>query len=131
MTTLSLVLSQELQSMCKEKKITLPKSYFVHGDWSDGDFGIFITEREDDDGEITMLAPAYLLCELLAWLPAQMQDKYGNYILQVSKPDNGYDVGYNKDYADTPSFATYWDPNPCNAAGKLLIWLIKEGIING
>ena len=134
MTTLSLELSKELQSVCKEKNIEMHESYLYW--WKDcqeahkGFPPVFEISHEQPDHGWQPIAPACTLCELLAWLPSKMKDRYATYILQVTKIDDGYDVGYNKDYADSPAFATYCDlTNPCDACGKLLIWLIKEGLI--
>lgn len=124
MTTLSLDLAKELQSVCKEKNITMPPAYNFQSFIMGG-----LKHSVSSSGLTTHKINFYTLDELLLWLPNKMQDKYGDYVLQVTKIDGGYDVGYNKDYANTPSFATEWDPNPCNAAGKLLIYLIQEGII--
>ena len=130
MTTLSLDLAQELQSVCKEKNIEMPESWWLFCDMGDEVKTISSEAIEDTSLEGRVIAPAFLLDELLEWLPSKMKDKYGTYMLQVTKIDEGYDVGYNKDYADCPAFATYWDlTNPCDACGKLLIWLIKENLL--
>lgn len=120
MTTLSLELSKELQSVCKEKNITMPESEFYwYADRIAKDVYVSHTEQYHHD---LLIAPAYTLDELLEWLFAKT-----NYISIKSdiSPKKGWTA-----WCEVKGRMVYQeDPNPVNAACKLLIWLIKEGLI--
>jgi len=125
MTTLSLDLAQELQSVCKEKNVEMPESYF-------GWFYQEITETYivmTGHGSLSeYIAPAYLLCELLEWLPKSIEVEGVIYekTLLFSYTQNQYEASY---LHGMHLMIYFYDPNPCDACGKLLIWLIKENLL--
>ena len=136
MTTIDLELAQELQSVCKEKGIELPDHYW----------GWFYQEITESNILLPMftntlseyLAPAYTLDELLEWLPEYIQiddgddkndfDVYYRGLNWSIDPD-GWVAEYKAYMYHSNSYITEFDPNPANAACKLLIWLIKKGFI--
>ena len=126
MTTLSLELSKELQSVCKEKHIEMPESYLSY-------FYQEITESVVRMAThiITLseyLAPAYTLDELLEWLPKHIEQDGRVYekTLLFSYIQNQYEASY---LHGMHLMVYHYDPNPCDACGKLLIWLIKENLL--
>lgn len=137
MTTLSLELSKELQSVCKEKHIEMPESYLSY-------FYQEITESVVRMAThiITLseyLAPAYTLDELLEWLPRDIDIKngYGANFLTITTFNQDEFIalyyGYSNEYFYPNNYqlknCCTHDPNPCDACGKLLIWLIKENLL--
>ena len=155
MTTISLELAKELQSICKEKGIELPDHYW----------GWFYQEITETNVLLPMfsntlseyLAPAYTLDELLEWLPELITRKewfsyyddptdeterevYYDFILHKKDKDiyraiytwslNDYDEDTNdEEYGNKEYLKFFDDSNSANAACKLLIWLIKNGLI--
>lgn len=132
MKTISLELAKELQQICKEKNITMPESELVWMPYKDIVVGrkgthrhyfnpAFISENyrdliKDDWHK------AYTLDELLEWLPKKIKVDYRFHLTTTSF--NQYMVYYDK-HTNTIE----QDPNPTNACAKLLIWLLKEGLI--
>lgn len=138
MKTISLELAKELQQICKEKNITMPESELVWMPYKDIVVGrkgthrhyfnpAFISENyrdliKDDWHK------AYTLDELLEWLPREiMIGRWSCGMTVASHWDNktwiaGYEYNSKFWLNDT-------DPNPTNSCAKLLIWLLKEGLI--
>jgi hypothetical protein len=119
MKTIDLELAKELQQICKEKGIELPESYF-------GWYYQEITETYivmTGHGTLSeYIAPDYTLDELLEWLFAK-----ANYISIKSdiSPKKGWTA-----WCEVKGWMVYQeDPNPTNACAKLLIYLIKKGLI--
>ncbi len=135
MTTIDLELAKELQSVCKEKGITMPESYFSHYEDNSG-YSYITLEREKVRDRF--VAPAYTLDELLEWLPKTIigglhfpKTGVREFRWKLSpnmKHPETYDIGYYE--YDGYRTIIVDTPNPANAACKLLIWLIKEGLIN-
>ena len=135
MTTLSLDLAQELQSVCKEKNIEMPESYFYW--WKDcqeahkGNPPVFEISHEQPDHGWQPIAPAYTLDELLSWLVSLQKEcvkkddsNFVDYRFEIC-----YDFKANDFVMCDYICKDIHDPNPCDACGKMLIWLIKEGLI--
>jgi hypothetical protein len=134
MKTIDLDLAEELQSLCKEKNITMPESELVWMPYKDIVVGrkgthrhyfnpAFISENyrdliKDDWHK------AYTLDELMEWLPLSIYTERLR-LLNLDKGNDGYGIGYGYEF-DSGVFV---EENPANAACKLLIWLIKEGLI--
>jgi hypothetical protein len=122
MTTIDLELAKELKEICKEKGIELPESELIWYRSANGD--IYATWFKS---KYNVLAPAYTLDELLGILslypPYEVDLSYqhtdGNGV--VCKDWTALFEIHGIDYCES-------DPNPANAACKLLIWLIKEGL---
>lgn len=135
MTTLSLDLAKELQIACKAKGITMPESYFMHttmgvypkasAERRQSETPVFLSNHMNTFG---ILAPAYTLCELLEWLPKHIEQDGRVYekTLLFSYIQNQYEASY---LHGMHLMIYFYDPNPCDACGKLLIWIIKEGLI--
>lgn len=132
MKTIDLDLAKELQSVCKEKNITMPRAFFYHYKTSTG----YEVSCMRDEWEA--ISPAYTLDELLEWLPHRIKHeehkKY--YFLEMAKYNNGYNFIYqvfdsymDDTYYEFHKLQEYGDSNPANAACKLLIWLIKENLL--
>ena len=130
MTTVDLELAQELQSVCEEKGIELPDHYW----------GWFYQEITESNILLPMftntlseyLAPAYTLDELLELLPKTIPSRgmvreYRWRLTPNMYNYETYDIGYY-DHEGCRMVITD-NPNPANAACKLLIWLIKKGFI--
>jgi hypothetical protein len=120
MKTISLELAQELQQICKEKGIELPESEFTYVDC----FSLGAGRKETCNLNCydTILAPDYTLDELMEWLFAKT-----NYISIKSdiSPKKGWTA-----WCEVKGWMVYQeDPNPTNACAKLLIYLIKKGLI--
>ena len=136
MTTLSLELSKELQSVCKEKNIEMHESYFYW--WKDcqeahkGNPPVFEISHEQPDHGWQPIAPAYTLDELLEWLPNKIEKGTATYFKTLMHNYNKEYLAYYDDgncgWIPSSSFFQF-DPNPCDACGKLLIWLVKEGYV--
>lgn len=148
MKTIDLELAKELQQICKEKGITMPESELVWMPYKDIVVGrkgthrhyfnpAFISENYRDIIKDDW-HKAYTLDELLEWLPHRIKHeehkKY--YFLEMAKYNNGYNFIYQvfDSYMDDTYYEFHklqecGDTNPANAACKLLIWLIKEGLI--
>jgi len=120
MTTLSLELAKELQQICKEKNIPMPESRFY---WHYNAFCHYVVV--ENCSPFPKSLPAYTLDELLEWLPEYIYEGLTYELLRFKKKENGYDAYYEYN----SQFNCYSDPNPCDACGKLLIWLLKEGLI--
>lgn len=127
MKTIDLSNAKELQSVCAEKDITMPESEFKHSRCG-GSYYVFSTsstQRHDED-----IAPAYTLDELLSWLslqpPSEVTLSYQHIDNDglVCKDWTAWFEIHGIDYCKS-------DPNPVNAACKLLIWLIKKRMIGG
>lgn len=138
MKTIDLDLAEELQSLCKEKNITMPESELVWMPYKDIVVGrkgthrhyfnpAFISENyrdliKDDWHK------AYTLDELLEWMPREiMIGRWSCGMTVASHLDNktwiaGYEYNSKFWLNDT-------DPNPTNACAKLLIWLIKKNLL--
>jgi len=126
MKTLSLELSKELTELCKSKGIAMPDSYFN-----------FLIEGESEDASF----PEYSLDELLDWLPEKSNYNSNEDIGIMTVSTRGkrfkekgitWFCGYYVEKS-TPE-QSYWsyctfDNEPVNAAGQLLINLIKEGYL--
>jgi hypothetical protein len=148
MKTIDLELAKELQQICKEKGITMRESfhawrmnsnvymsgkreYFLYQNFAYQHPELTPPEPEKVDG--IKIIRAYTLDELLEWLPRVIQ-KNGNFYeqtLQFSRTLNTYRANYDCEYDDVVLLLTdsCWHPNPTNACAKLLIYLIKEGLI--
>lgn len=129
MKTIDLNLAQELQSVCKEKNVTMPESYFCYFE----SMQTHAVKIGIAKSKMFPIAPAFTLDELLEILPRVIQ-KNGNFYeqtLQFSRTLNTYRANYDCEYDDIVLLLTdsCWHPNPANACAKLLIWLIKEGLI--
>lgn len=132
MKTISLELARELQSVCKEKNITMYKSDNAWVKYADERYieynEPFVIQHAVVDEDYEYLAPAFLLCELMEWLPREiMAGRWSCGMTVASHWDNktwiaGYEYNSKFWLNDT-------DPNPANAACKLLIYLIKKGLI--
>lgn len=137
MKTISLELAKELQQICKEKNITMPESfhawrmdsnvymsgkreYFLYQNFAYHHPELTPPEPEKVDG--IKIIRAYTLDEIMEWLPHRIKVDYGFHLTTTSF--NQYMVYYDK-HTNTIE----QDPNPANAACKLLIYLIKEGLI--
>ena len=124
MTTISLELAKNLQSVCKEKGITMPESELKHSRCG-GSYYVFSTsstQRPDED-----IAPAYTLDELLGWLPKEIITK-SNLIAELR-------IGYRKnvfgcwyEYAENDRTILY-SGEIVDSLCRLLIWTIKEGYL--
>lgn len=122
MTTISLELAKELQEVCKEKGKKLWKSEFY---WK-REYGSINCWTDNipynQKGKVVFIAPAYTLDELLEWLFAKT--KYISIRSDIS-PKKGWTA-----WCEKKGWMIYQeDTNPANAACKLLIWLIKNGLI--
>jgi hypothetical protein len=135
MTTIDLELAKELKGICKEKGIELPDHYW----------GWFYQEITESNILLPMftntlseyLAPAYTLDEILEWLPKYIQiddddendfDVYYRGLNWSIDPD-GWIAEYQAYMYHSKSYCAEFDTNSANAACKLLIYLIKEGLI--
>lgn len=140
MTTISLELAQELQQICKEKGITMPESfhawrmdsnvymsgkreYFLYQNFAYHHPELTPPEPEKVDG--IKIIRAYTLDEILNILPEYIFPDNQYEFLVFKKAENCYKAYY--EYHS--QFNCYSDTNPANAACKLLIHLIKEGLI--
>lgn len=128
MTTISLELAKELKQVCKEKAIKLPKSRFNwQHDWLNVGKCI-ITDGEIIWDDYRHIAPAYTLDELIEIMPKEIKRPH------VREGERTYYRTISRDYmasymsGDGTTFFHETDANPANAACKLLIWLIKEGM---
>lgn len=130
MNTISLELARELQSVCKEKNITMPEHYW----------GWFYQEITESNILLPMfsnslseyIAPAYTLDELLEWLPKSITEYFAYnkvvfeefltlvFVKERATKEKQWICGLGKNYSA--------DNSSTNAACKLLIWLIKEGL---
>ncbi len=130
MTTLSLELAKELQEVCESKGITMPESEF---NWKQDSKRKSYVTNWDNLLKDLVIAPAYTLDELLEWLPGRIEIRNNTYINDFYKQDWDKDVPvmYNALYATISDVVLmdFTDPNPCDACGKLLIWLIKENLL--
>jgi hypothetical protein len=144
MTTIDLELAKELQSVCNEKGIKMPNSedvwakkryhtspYIIYGE--EGVYPKCLIHTTD---AYAILAPAYTLDEILEWLPKYIQiddddendfDVYYRGLNWSIDPD-GWIAEYQAYMYHSKSYCAEFDPNPANAACKLLIYLIKEGL---
>lgn len=125
MTTINLELAKELQSLCKEKNLTMPDGY----NWwiknkGNKDIYTFPVQYIHPAECLEILAPAFTLDELLDWLPPSIYTERLR-LLNLDKGNDGYGIGYGYEF-DSGMFV---EENPANACAKLLIWLIKEGLI--
>jgi hypothetical protein len=139
MITIDLELAKKLQSVCNEKGIKMPNSedvwakkryhtspYIIYGE--EGVYPKWLIHATD---AYAILAPAYTLDELLEILPATIQADneehtvYFKSVIWGLNSDQWY-VGYI--YLDE-HYKWFADTNPCDAAGKLLIWCIQEGYL--
>jgi hypothetical protein len=131
MKTIDLELAKELQSVCKEKGITMPESEFQFGE---DRFGLGVHRdyvllkspiRNPQEG--WLVYPAYTLDELLGWLPKEIITK-SNLIAELR-------IGYRKnvfgcwyEYADNDRTILY-SGEIVDSLCRLLIWTIKEGYL--
>jgi ABC-type glycerol-3-phosphate transport system substrate-binding protein len=137
MKTIDLELAKELQSLCKEKNLTMPDGY----NWwiknkGNKDIYTFPVQYIHPAECLEILAPAYTLDEILEWLPKYIQiddddendfDVYYRGLNWSIDPD-GWIAEYQAYMYHSKSYCAEFDPNPANAACKLLIYLIKEGL---
>jgi hypothetical protein len=128
MKTLLFELSKELTSLCKEKGIVMPESYF---NWFKDNNGYYLARKPQDDYD-TYIAPAYMLDELMDWLPNKIEEDTTTYFKTLMHNYNKEYLAYYDDsncgWIPGSSFFQF-DPNPCIAVAKLLIWCIKEGYV--
>jgi hypothetical protein len=154
MTTISLELAKELQQICKEKGITMPESfhawrmdsnvymsgkreYFLYQNFAYHHPELTPPEPEKVDG--IKIIRAYTLDELLEILPKKITVNKFLYcpvlqvypalyivVYQTIETHNAVKKGESPFY---PKEAIGQDSNPANAACKLLIYLLKEGLI--
>jgi hypothetical protein len=136
MKTIDLDLAQELQSVCKEKNIEIPESahrwVYIGTKWYLYTGQEFL-ETQIRNSDVELIATnAYTLDELLEWLPNKIEKGTTTYFKTLLHNYNKEYLAYYDDsncgYIPSTSFFQF-DPNPANAACKLLIWLIKEGLI--
>lgn len=131
MKTLSLELAKKLQEACKNKGVQLPESYFSYAFWIPGQTTTIRCTWQTESSNWKLVAYAYTLDELLEILPATIQADneehtvYFKSVIWGLNPDQWY-VGYI--YLDE-YYKWFADTNPCDAAGKLLIWCIQEGYL--
>jgi len=152
MKTLSLELSKELTELCKSKGIAMPESYM-------GWFHNTSYEKDDIIKEFYLdvrykvidmavqfshffVAPAYTLDEIMDWLPAEIKYQEDNNVFNYKLSMNTFDSNTGERYYQ-PEYACIWGgvvestlpnlpivkDNPCDAVGKLLMWVIKEGYL--
>lgn len=140
MKTLSLELAKELQEACKNKGVQLPESYFSYAFWIPGQTTTLRCTWQTESSNWKLVAYAYTLDELLLILPRYCRYNTGNDISELTLKkrhdyhDDVWFCGYLVDKAYSDLEQSYWsfclfDPNPANAAGKLLIWCIQEGYL--
>jgi hypothetical protein len=148
MKTLLLELSKELTELCEEKGIKIKDSALHHVPYVGRDRGIWYSIMLLDyydlptypyfpEGESSY--PAYTLDELMEWLPEKSNYNSGEDIGIITISTRGISFkekgitwfcGYYVEKSTLEesywSYCTY-DNEPVNAAGQLLINLIKEG----
>ena len=139
MTTISLELAKELREVCKNKGVQLPESYFSYAFWIPGQTTTLRCTWQAESSNWKLVAYAYTLDELLEIIPRYCDHNAGRDISELTLKkrhdyhDDVWFCGYLVDNAYSDTNQSYWSfcldgENPANAACKLLIWLVKEGL---
>jgi hypothetical protein len=115
---ISLEVAKELKKISEEKGVELAAPFFSYWhDVIDGKDKLAITTQTEH-----RIAPAYSLEELLEILPASIYISREVYILEMDKATDGYGAYYRHNKC----CLAFVEQSSADAAGKLLIELIKR-----
>ncbi len=124
----------------------MPESFWVYCNTPYGVKSFASDAIEDTALEREFLAPAYILDELIDWLPEDIIIEKPNemYVFAFHLTKNIMNKEYLAQYTTGRSepilnlrelmdrelnLYDQFDTNPCVVVGKLLIWVIKEGYL--